>query len=124
MSPADFRRRRLPVTRGVGFHPRRRTSQVPGLTFGVRCPQPPREARRLNVPVATPPVPGRPYFGRKATSVVCNEAESGSMLAAHAFDFQGFDAQVTPSRRLVAYMSNGLFTWPTPLSQRVKSGLS
>ena len=56
--------------------------------------------------------------------MVRNEAESGSMLAAHAFDFQGFDAQVTPSRRLVAYMSNGQFTWLTPHSQRVKSGLS
>ena len=26
--------------------------------------------------------------------MVRNEAESGSMLAAHTFDFQGFDAQV------------------------------
>jgi len=48
--------------------------------------------------------------------MVSNEAESGSMLAAHAFDFQGFDAQVTPSRRLVVYMSNGQFTWSTPSS--------
>ena len=43
--------------------------------------------------------------------MVRNEAESGSnAFAAHAFDFQGFDARVTPSRRLVAYMSNGQFT--------------
>jgi hypothetical protein len=46
--------------------------------------------------------------------MVRNEAETGSMLAAHAFDFQGFDARVTPSRRLVAYMSNGQFTWSIP----------
>ena len=78
-SPADFQHRRLPVARGVGFHPRRWISQVPDLTFGVRCPQPPREARRLNVPVATSPVTGRPFFGRKATSIFCNEAESGSL---------------------------------------------
>ena len=78
-SPADFRRRRLPVAWGVGFHPRRRISQVPDLTFGVRCPQPPREVRRLNVPVATPPVTGHPFLGRKATSSICNEVESGSL---------------------------------------------
>jgi hypothetical protein len=48
--------------------------------------------------------------------MVRNEAESGSLLAAHAFGFQGFDARVTPSRRLVAYMSNGQFTWSTPFS--------
>ena len=42
--------------------------------------------------------------------MVRNEAESGSMLAAHAFGFQGFDVWVTPDRRLVAYMSNGQFT--------------
>jgi hypothetical protein len=42
--------------------------------------------------------------------MVSNEVESGSILAAHAFGFQGFDARVTPSRRLVAYMSNGQFT--------------
>jgi hypothetical protein len=48
--------------------------------------------------------------------MVRNEAESGSLLAAHAFDFQGFDAQVTPRRRLVAYMSNEQFTWSTPHS--------
>ena len=48
--------------------------------------------------------------------MVCIEADSGSLLAAHAFDFQGFDARVTPPHRLVAYMSNGQFTWPTPHS--------
>jgi hypothetical protein len=69
MSPADFRRRRLPVTRALGSTHERRTTQVPDLTFGARCPQPPRKARRLNVPVATPPVTDRPYFGRKATSL-------------------------------------------------------
>jgi hypothetical protein len=48
--------------------------------------------------------------------MVSNEAEPGSMLAAHAFGFQGFGAWVTPSRRLVATMSNGQFTWSTPFS--------
>lgn len=28
--------------------------------------------------------------------MVCNEAKSGSVLAAHAFDFQGFDGQGCP----------------------------
>ena len=37
MGPADFRRRRLPVAWGVGFHPRRRISQVTDLTFDVIC---------------------------------------------------------------------------------------
>ena len=40
-----------------------------------------------------------------------NEAESGSLLAAHTFDFQGFDICVTADRRLVVYMSNEQFTW-------------
>ena len=46
------------------------TTIRPDLAFGVRCPQPPREARRLHVPVATSPVSDRPLLGRKATSMV------------------------------------------------------
>lgn len=68
-SPADFQHRRLPVARGVGFHPRRWISQVPDLTFGVRCPQPPREVRRLPTLVASSSVAGRPDSGGKATSI-------------------------------------------------------
>jgi hypothetical protein len=78
-SPADFQHRRLPVARGVGFHPRRWISQVPDLTFGVRCPQPPREVRRLPTLVASSSVAGRPDSGGKATSIFRNEAESGSL---------------------------------------------
>jgi hypothetical protein len=45
----------------------------------------------------------------------CNEAESGLLLLRLApLAFGGSDAQVTPERRSVGYMSNGQLTWLAP----------
>lgn len=35
-----------------------------------------------------------------------NEAESGSIVAAHAFASEGFDAEIAPGHRLVGYSAN------------------
>ena len=46
----------------------------------ARCPLSPRAARRLLSPVASSPVPGFIIFGRLATAILCNEADSGLLL--------------------------------------------
>ena len=46
----------------------------------ARCPLSPRAARRLLIPVASSPVPGFIIFGRLATAILCNEADSGLLL--------------------------------------------
>jgi hypothetical protein len=45
-----------------------------------------------------------PRFLPEATA--CNEAESGSILAARAFASEGFDAGIALGRRLVGYHAN------------------
>ena len=40
------------------IQPPSRVSQVPDCSVDARCPQPPRAARRLHLPVASPPVRG------------------------------------------------------------------
>jgi len=49
-------------------------------------PNHPGEVRLLYVSLSPQPVSDRPFLGRKATSIVCIEAETGSMLTARAFD--------------------------------------
>jgi hypothetical protein len=45
----------------------------------MRRPQPPRRARRLLAPIASPPVSGFITYGRLAAPTLHNEAESGSL---------------------------------------------
>ena len=72
MGPADSRRPRLTFMssrRTLGSIPSRRVSQVPGQSFGTRCPQPPRQARELLLPIASPTVTGFITSGRMAACI-------------------------------------------------------
>jgi len=68
-----------------------------------------------------------PFSGRTVVSFVRIEAESGSFIAAHAFDptfrgdhltvvLRGFHAEVALRRGPAVYMSSERFTWSTPRS--------
>jgi hypothetical protein len=75
---------------------------------------------------ASQPVPDRPFSGRKVTSNVRIEAESGSILAARAFDpdlsvghhlavmLQGSHGEVALVHGLAVFMSSERFTWSAP----------
>jgi len=56
-----------------------RVSQVPCVSFDARCPQSPRVAHLLQIPVASQVVRGFALFGRLAATIWCHEAESGSL---------------------------------------------
>ena len=70
-----------------------RASQVPGQSVSARRPQPPRTARRLRVPVASPPVVGFAIFGRFGhgrASVTRPNRVHAQRIAADAFAFPDF----------------------------------
>jgi hypothetical protein len=127
MSPADFWRRRFPLTKGVGFHPRHQISQVPLLIFRRALPPttPGSPAAALAVSAAgvRPPI-----LREEGRFHVRNEAESGSVLAARAFDpclsagghltvaLRSFRGEVALVHGPAVYMSSERFTWSTPHS--------
>ena len=94
-----------------------RVSQVPGCSVDARCPQPPRAARRLHPPVASPPVRGFAFSGRLATTELRNEAESGSLtLRLTPSPKRGFTEPVTRTRCPPGYMVNRQLPWLAPFN--------
>ena len=70
----------------------------------------PRGADRLHAPAASPAVLAWPSPTGWPLPRWCNEAESGSLIAAaHAFAFRGFACRIAPTPRPVGYMANGSF---------------
>ncbi len=116
MSPSDSLQsqktvidsRRLLANRyASSVRPLGRVSQVPGCSVDARCPQPPRAARRLHTPVASPTVRGFAFSGRLATAKLCHEAESGSLtLRLTSSPMRGFTMPVTRTRCPLGYMVN------------------
>jgi len=52
--------------------------------------------RLVHMLVASQTLTGFAIVGRLATLDGCNEAETGSILAAHVFAFRSFDRQIAP----------------------------
>jgi hypothetical protein len=96
----------------------RRVSQVPVRSVDTRRPLSPRKARPVHMPVASWSVTGFSISGRLATFDWCNEAETGSILAARTFAARGFAPWITPRHARLATMSNGQFTWQAPFRLR------
>ncbi len=116
MSPSDSLRsqktvidsRRLLANRYVSsVRPLSRVSQVSGCSVDARRPQPPRAARRLHTPVASPLACGFAFSGRLAATELRNEAESGSLtLRLTSSPKRGFTEPVTRTRCPPGYMVN------------------
>lgn len=103
---------RSPAPQGV--------SQVPDVSFGACRPLLPREARRVHMPVTSPPVPGFIILGSLAASSWCNEATGFACATAHAFAFRGFVRPDYSGSRPIGYMVNGQFTWRPPFRPQEK----
>jgi hypothetical protein len=78
-------------------------------SFHARCPLPPRRARRLLLPVASPPVPGFIILGQTGHShPLRHEAEFGfACAAARVFASQGFASGITPTHACSATCRTG-----------------
>ena len=99
------------------IQPPSRVSQVPDCSVDARCPQPPRAARRLHTPVASPSIRGFAFSGRLATTELRNEAESGSLaLRLTSSPKRGFTEPVTRTRCPPGYMVNRQLPWIAPFS--------
>ena len=114
--PRYYEPRRLPTRTGRAVMLSRpplnrsssdRVSQVPGRSFGTRRPLSPRRARPVLVPVATRSMSGFTQSGRLATLSLCNEAETGSLLAARTFASRGFAPRITPTHARSATCRTG-----------------
>ena len=76
--PRYYEPRRLPTRAGravmysrkpLDRSPPGRVSQVPDRSVGTRCPQPPRRARQVRIPVTTLSLSGFTRYGRLATPI-------------------------------------------------------
>ena len=137
MGPADSRYRRLrlfiPASRWV-------PPATPGLPGSSTClsarapPKPPRAARRVLTPVASPPVTGFTFFGRMSTAIKRNEAESGSLHWGSRLRLLSWLHRLMPVREVPGrtdpllpggyprgrgrgYMLNGQFARPIPFNR-------
>src|SRR5438270_5296230 len=74
----------------------------------ARCPQPPREARRMLAPVSSPPVSGFTILGRLAVFQLTSRGRIGfNCFTARRFALRGFDSPDCSDARSLGYMSNG-----------------
>ena len=61
----------------------------------------------MPLPVATRPVAGFTQSGRLATLTLCNEAETGSLLAARTFALRGSARGMAPAHARLATCRTG-----------------
>jgi len=95
------------------------------LSFLTRRPQPPRRARRLHSPVASPSVTGFIRFDRLATPIRLTRPNRVRFTAARKFASQGFVTRIAPvPHACSATLMNGLFQGKAPFSFRDKPGFA